>query len=178
MGAGAMRAAIIFSAVLGLSGCADGGFMNNSAFGDDADTVFDTASRQYYPDDQLIVSGKVQFRDGNYGMAHAVFKRAVDVYPNDPQALLGYAASLDMLRRFDQSDVVYRKLEPMIGNRVEFHNNYGYSQLLRGNLQVARRHFLIAYEKDPSNPTTANNLELLRNSVSYPMRAPGDLQGI
>jgi Flp pilus assembly protein TadD len=126
----------------------------------------------------LIVEAKVQFRANQYGKASSLFKRALDVAPNDPQALLGYAASSDMLRRFDQADMAYRRLQPIIGNRIEFHNNYGYSQLLRGNLQVARRHFLIAYEQDPSNEFAANNLELLRNSVSYQRRSPGDLRGL
>ena len=66
----------------------------------------------------------------------------------------------------------------MIGNRIEFLNNYGYSHLLRGNLRIARQYFIRAYELDPENETAANNLELLRNSVNYPKRAPGGLQGI
>jgi hypothetical protein len=31
---------------------------------------------------------------------------------------------------------------------------------------------------NPANPVTANNLELLRNSVNYQKRSPGDIQGI
>lgn len=161
-----------------LAACTEGGLGDLSTFGDTAASVNDTANRAYYPDDEAIVAAKAQFNAGNYGKAHALFKKAVDVAPNDPQALLGYAASLDMLRRFDLADAVYRKLQPLIGNRIEFHNNFGYSQLLRGNLQAARKHFLIAYEMDPTNEFAANNLEMLRNSVAYQKRSRGDLQGI
>ncbi|MFD1196041.1 hypothetical protein ACFQ3C_15310 [Seohaeicola saemankumensis] len=164
--------------LMGLAACTEGGIANFSSFGDKASTISDTSDRDYYPDDQLLVAAKLQFQNDNYGKANSLFKRALDVAPNDPQALLGYAATSDMLRRFDQSDMAYRKLQPIIGNRIEFHNNYGYSQLLRGNLQVARRHFLIAYEMDPSNEFSANNLELLRNSVNYQRRSRGDLRGI
>lgn len=148
------------------------------AFSDGADSTLDTANREYYPNDELIVSAKAQFKERNFGNSYKLFKKAIDVAPEDPQAWLGYAASADMLRRFDKADFAYRKLQPTIGNRIEYLNNYGYSQLLRGNLRSARSYFLKAYELDPSNETTANNLELLRNSVSYQKRAAGDLRGI
>ncbi|CUH74900.1 type IV pilus biogenesis/stability protein PilW [Tritonibacter multivorans] len=149
-----------------------------SAFSDSSDAVKDTANVAYYPDDELLVSAKVQFSEGNYGKSFRMFEQALDVTPKDPAALLGYAASADMLRRFDKADVAYRKLRPTIGNRIEYLNNYGYSLLLRGDLVSARKFFLKAYEKDPANPVTANNLELLRNSVNYPKRGRGDLKGL
>lgn len=149
-----------------------------SSFSDSSVAVNDTANREYYPNEQYIVTGKAQFAEGNYGKAYRSFKKATDVAPADPAAWLGFAASADMLRRFDKSDYAYRKLQPVIGNRIEFLNNFGYSQLLRGNLQSARSYFLRAYEIDPSNERTANNLELLRNSTSYQKRSPGDLRGI
>jgi Flp pilus assembly protein TadD len=164
--------------VFTLAACTEGGIGDFSAFSDSSASVADTSSLTYYPDDQLLVTGQTQFHEGNYGKAFTAFKKALEVNPNDPEALLGYAASADMLRRFDQSDAVYRKLKPMIGNTVVFHNNLGYSYLLRGNLVAARQEFLLAYELDPGNETTANNLQLLRNSIAYPVRAAGDLQGI
>ena len=173
-----MRVTILILSLFGLASCTDGGVGDFSSFGDNSVTIADTANREYYPNDELIVAGKLQFNAREYGKASSLFKKAVDLAPNDPQALLGYAAASDMLRRFDQSDLAYRRLQPVIGNRIEFHNNYGYSQLLRGNLQLARRHFLIAYEQDPSNAFAANNLELLRNSSSYQRRSRGDLRGI
>ena len=173
-----MRATIIILSLFTLVSCTEGGVGDLSSFGDEASTIADTSNREYYPNDELIVAAKLQFSSKNYGKANSLFKKAVDLAPNDPQALLGYAATSDMLRRFDQADMAYRRLQPVIGNRIEFHNNYGYSQLLRGNLQVARRHFLIAYEQDPSNAYAANNLELLRNSSNYQRRSRGDLRGI
>lgn len=173
-----MRILVLSAALLSLAACDGTKLGDYSAFSDSAQSVKDTSNRDYYPNDQLIVSAKAQFREGNFGKAYSLSKKAIDVQPEDPAAWLVFAASSDMLRRFDKSDYAYRKLQPVIGNRIEFLNNVGYSNLLRGNLQSARRYFLQAYEMDPSNETTANNLELLRNSVNFPKRAPGDLRGI
>jgi Flp pilus assembly protein TadD len=173
-----MRRILTGVALVALAACVEGGPDSMSGFGESSATVADTANRDYYPDDQLLVSAKLQFTQENYGKAATLFKKAIEVAPSDPEALLGYAAASDMLSRFDQSDAAYRKLQPIIGNTVVYHNNYGYSLLLRGNLQGARTHFLAAYEQAPDNPRVANNLELLRNSVNYQKRAKGDLQGI
>lgn len=173
-----MRRILTAAALVALAACVEGGPDSMSGFGESSATVADTANRDYYPDDQLLVSAKLQFKQENYGKAATLYKKAIEVAPADPEALLGYAAASDMLNRFDQSDAAYRKLQPIIGNTVVYHNNYGYSLLLRGNLQGARTHFLAAYEKAPDNPHVANNLELLRNSVNYQKRAKGDLQGI
>lgn len=177
-GSDGMRYLILASLSFLLLGCEAGDLGNLSATSDHADTVLDTSNRDYYANEQLIVEGKVQFRARDYGKAYRAFKEAIDVAPQDPQAWLGFAASADMLHRFDKAEFAYQKLRPVIGNRIEFLNNYGYSQLLRGNLTAARSYFLKAYEIDPSNEFAANNLEMLRNSVNYQRRAPGDLRGI
>lgn len=169
-----MRLVAAVAVMLALAGCE--GF--NGSFDDGEGSVLDNSNRAYYRDDEPLVQAKVQFLEGNYGRSYRLFDKALDVTPADPAALLGYAASADMLGRFDKADRAYQKLRPIIGNRIEFHNNYGYSLLLRGDLVGARQHFLIAYEMDPSNERAANNLELLRNSVNFPKRAPGDLRGI
>ena len=130
----------------------------------------DLADVSFYKTDELVALGKVQFKEKNYGKSYSLFKRAVEVFPEDPQAWLGFAASADQLGRFDTSDLAYRRLAPMIGSRPEYYNNVGYSYLLRGDLLQARRNFLKAYELDPSNVTTANNLQLLSNSASLAKR--------
>ena len=171
------RYLVIASAVV-LAACVGVETGDLSTFGDNAASVRDTSKADYYPDDQLIVTGKAQFREGNYGKAFSSFKNAINVNPKDPAAWLGYAAAADMLRRFDTSAQAYRRLQPVIGNRIEFHNNLGYHYMLQGELVAARRSFLRAYDLDPSNETTANNLELLRNSATYPKRGFGQSNGI
>ncbi|QGY00199.1 tetratricopeptide repeat protein [Roseovarius faecimaris] len=169
---GPMRVVLGFILVTALASC------ETSPFSDVFSATQDTSNRSYYQDEDPLVAAKIQFREGNYGRAYKLFDKAIDVTPEDPAAWLGFAAASDMLNRFDKADVAYRKLKPIIGNRIEFHNNYGYSLLLRGDLRGARKHFIKAYEIDPSNERAANNLEMLRNSINYVKRSPGDLQGI
>ena len=153
-----------------LAGCQSGDLANLSTYGDSAASNDDLSKVAYYPDDELLKLASVQFREKNYGQAYAIYKRAVEVYPKDPVAWLGYSASADMIGRFDNADIGYKRLARMIPDRLEYLNNLGYSYLLRGNLRNARRYFLKPYDIDPENQITANNLELLRNSVSYANR--------
>ena len=153
-----------------LAGCQSANIEDLSSFGDSAASVDDLSDVAFYPTDELVIKGKVQFNEGNFGKSYALFKRAVEVFPEDPVAWLGYAASADQIGRFDSADSAYRVLATMIPNKPEYLNNVGYSHLLRGNLPQARRYFLKAYEIDPGNETTANNIELLRNSASFAKR--------
>jgi Flp pilus assembly protein TadD len=172
-----MRYLLVFVASFILASCQTN-VIDYSTFGDKAATVADTSVVDYYPDDQLLVEGKAQFKARNYGKSYALFKKSIEVMPNDPVAWLGYAASADQLRRFDSSDIAYKKLSGMIGSRPEYFNNVGYSYLLRGDLRQARRYFLKAYEIDPANEITANNIELLRNSIYTPKRSAEVSKGL
>lgn len=163
--------ALSAAALLFLAGCQNTSLSDQSTFADSALSVQDVSDVAYYKNDELLRKGVVQFREKNYGKAYATFKRSVEVFPEDPHAWLGYAASADQLGRFNNADIAYKKLAKMIPGRPEYYNNLGYSHLLRGDLRQARNLFLKAYEIDPSNETTANNLELLRNSDKFAKRA-------
>ncbi|MCK7614499.1 tetratricopeptide repeat protein [Roseibium sediminicola] len=164
------RFPVIAVLLVSLSGCQSGSLADLSTYGDKSFTNDDLSNVAYYRDDELLKQGQVQFKAKNYGKAYSIYKKAVEVYPKDPVAWIGYAASADMVGRFDSADQGYRVLAGMIPGRPEYLNNVGYSYLLRGNLMAARRYFLKAYEIDPKNPTTVNNLQLLGNSVSFAKR--------
>lgn len=172
------RLLVILALSTVLASCTSDDVADMSTYGDRERTVADTSKYDYYSDDQLVTEGFVQIKERHFGNAYSIFKRAIEVMPSDPHAWLGYAAAADHLRRFDNADFAYRKLQPMIGNRPIYYNNVGYSYLLRGDLRQARRFFLKAYELDPSNATTANNIELLRNAVYHPKRRAADVKGL
>ncbi len=119
---------------------------------------------KFYPSDDYVRMGKVHFRNGDYGLAEQKFRKAVEVTPKDAEAWLGLAASYDQLRRFDLADNAYDKVLLLAHDNAVILNNAGYSQLLRGNIEGARRFLLRAYELDPNNPYIANNLKLLGES--------------
>ena len=126
---------------------------------------------KFYPSDEYIRLGKVHFRNGDYGLAEQNYRKAVEVTPKDAEAWLGLAASYDQLRRFDLADNAYKHVLVLGANNPVILNNTGYSQLLRGNIEEARRLLLKAYELDPTNPHIINNLALLGESGRTVKRA-------
>lgn len=120
---------------------------------------------QYLAADQVLPQARKSFRESNFGYAAAYYKRALELTPNDDEALVGLAASYDRLRRFDLSDRVYAQLLKVDGRTVQYYNNLGYSYMLRGDLPAARASFLKAYDLAPSNPVVGNNLELLSSAT-------------
>ena len=118
----------------------------------------------YHASDNLLQTAKGEFREGRFGLAEKSYRKAVEVSPRDVEAWVGLAASYDRLRRFDLADRAYAQAIKLVGRNTMMLNNLGYSQLLRGDLNKARQHFLAAYERDPDNPIIRNNLELLNQS--------------
>jgi Flp pilus assembly protein TadD len=118
----------------------------------------------YYPSDNLLLSAKAQFREGQFGLAEQNYRKAVELAPRDAEAWIGLAASYDRLRRFDMADRAYEQAIKLVGKTPMMLNNLGYSHLLRGDLRKARQYFLAAYEAEPDNPFIRNNLELLNES--------------
>ena len=126
---------------------------------------------KFYPSDDYIRMAKVNFRNGDYGLAERNYRKAVEVTPRDVEAWLGLAASYDRLRRFDLADNAYEKVLQLGAKNAAILNNAGYSQLLRGDLVSARRLLLRAYELEPENPYIVNNLNLLGESEKSVKRA-------
>ena len=109
--------------------------------------------------------GKKHYRENSFGLAEQHFRRAVEKGPKDLEAWVGLAASYDKLRRFDLADRAYAQAIRLAGPTPEILNNQGYSYLLRGDRQRARRTLLAAQAKDPGNPYIENNLNLLDQSL-------------
>lgn len=126
----------------------------------------------FHASDEVLKAGKVHYRNGDWGLAEENFRQAVELAPRDAEAWLGLAASDDRLRRFDLADRAYGNAIKLVGRNPVILNNLGYSNLLRGDLQEARRNFLLAYEQDPGNPYIMNNLELLDESGKAIKRHP------
>jgi Flp pilus assembly protein TadD len=112
------------------------------------------------------------FKNGAYGLSQRYFRDAVEKNPKDAEAWVGLAASYDRLRRFELADQAYAQAIKLTGETVQILNDRGYSYLLRGDLANARVKFLKAYQLDPTNPTVANNLQLLNASYRFVERAP------
>jgi Flp pilus assembly protein TadD len=115
------------------------------------------------------------FNRGNFGVAQRYFQAAVEKAPKDASAWIGLAASYDRLGRFDLADRAYGSAIRLAGETTAILNNRGYSYMLRGDLNSARREFLKALHREPGNPTILNNLKLLDNSSQFIKRSPDAL---
>ena len=66
------------------------------------------------PNDDLSLA-RMNFSQGNYGLAERYFRRAVGSGPREADAGSGSAASYDRLRRFDLADRAYNQLYGLVG---------------------------------------------------------------
>jgi Flp pilus assembly protein TadD len=135
-------------------------------------TVQDPDDVKYYRSDEPLRLGIEHFNRGNFGIAERYFRDATEKAPKDPTAWIGLAAAYDRLARYDLADRAYAYAIGLVGETTEILNNQGYSYMLRGDLVNARKKFLKAYQREPNNPTIANNLQLLNSSSRFIQRAP------
>ena len=135
-------------------------------------TVEDPTDVKYYRSDEPLKLGIEHFNRGHFGIAAQYFEDAVTKAPKDATAWIGLAASYDRVGRFDLADRAYKQAIKLVGVTVEILNNQGYSYMLRGRLIEAKRKLLLAWERDPNNPTIVNNLKLLDGSARYISRGP------
>lgn len=149
---------------LALAGCETTSEHTGSVAGMKDDTPSSTGLMGEDPKGDLEL-GKKYYRDNSFGLAEQHFRRAVEKGPNDLEAWVGLAASYDKLKRFDLADRAYAQAIRLAGPTPEILNNQGYSYLLRGDRQKARRTLLAARAKDPDNPYIQNNLNLLDQSL-------------
>jgi Flp pilus assembly protein TadD len=134
--------------------------------------VEDPDDVKYYRSDEPLRLGIEHFNRGHFGIAERYFRDATEKAPMDPTAWVGLAAAYDRIGRFDLADRAYAYAIRLVGETTEILNNQGYSYMLRGDLVNARRKFLKAYEREPNNPTIANNLQLLNSSSRFIQRSP------
>jgi Flp pilus assembly protein TadD len=127
---------------------------------------------QYYPSDEPLRLGLEHFNRGNYGVAERYFRDAVEKAPRDVSAWIGLASCYDRLGRFDLADRAYASAIRLAGETTAILNNQGYSYMLRGDFARARAKLMKAYEREPGNPTIANNLYLLNSSQRAISRSP------
>jgi Flp pilus assembly protein TadD len=163
---------------LGLGGCetAGGGppVSFGSFFGAPATTatVEEPEDVKYYASDEPLHLATEHFNRGHYGLAERYFRDAVEKAPRDVDAWVGLAASYDRLARFDLADRAYVNAIKLGGETTQILNNQGYSYMLRGDFKQARNKFLLAYNREPGNPTIVNNLQLLDSSSKFVQRLP------
>jgi len=115
------------------------------------------------PNSKILAEAKRRFAEGDYGRAARYYERAVELSPRSGDAWLGLTASYDRFGRFDLADQAYAKADKVIGNTPQYHNNLGYSMVLRGDKRQALEHFFKAIDLAPKDATIRNNLRMLQD---------------
>jgi Flp pilus assembly protein TadD len=162
------RLGVAILAVSLLAGCSTLGLGGgDSSFGGKAPGAIATISNiGDYTADRALGEARSHFRNNDFGYSAALYKRVVELSPNDPEGYVGLGASYDRLGRFDLSDRVYASLYGLSGGTAQYFNNVGYSYLLRGNLNAALTNFRKAQKLDPGNIVITNNIQLLTNATA------------
>lgn len=114
----------------------------------------------------FLAAGQEHFTAQNYGLAEQNFRKAVEARSDNASAWLGLAASLDQLGRFEFSDRAYDQLVQLENNNARVLNNMGYSYLLRGDYQKARRYLDRAQNLDPGLEEVQGNIHLLEKTIN------------
>lgn len=151
---------------LALAGCSSSKLVGASSFGNNVLEVAELNDAGSYTAERALHEARGHFRNKDYGHSAALYKRAVELSPKDPEGYVGLGASYDRLRRFDLSDRVYAALFELTGGTAQYHNNLGYSHLLRGNLREAMGQFRKAERLAPGNVVVANNIQLVARAAA------------
>ena len=124
------------------------------------------ASVPNVPTGTELATAKTAFESGNFGYAARYFEKAAEGSPESMEACLGLAASYDWLYRFDLSDRAYGTCREIDGESFSYHNNMGFSRLLRGEYGKASVSFARANALQPNHPVVKTNLRILRDASS------------
>ena len=106
------------------------------------------------------------FRNRNFGLAEKHFRAVVETTPGNVEGWLGLAATHDQLGRYDLADRAYAQVARKGGTSFELLNNRGYSYMMRGDFNRARRDFAAALRLDPQSEFVRNNLRELDEKAS------------
>lgn len=154
--------AVSMLAVVGCSSINLGG----SSFGRSQSEVANISDLENITSQGALIDARNHFKNNDFGYSAAFYKKAAELSPQNPEAYIGLAASYDQLGRFDLSDRVYVSLHRITGDTLQYHNNIGYSHMLRGDLSAALISFRKAAALDPENIVIANNLQLLADAAA------------
>ncbi len=153
----------MLAAALSLGACSSM-LPGNSSYGKTTLTTAELPAVGDMAADQALSQARDHFRNSDFGYSAALYKKYIELTPNDPQGYVGLGASYDRLGRFDLSDKVYASLYDLSGGTAQYFNNVGYSYMLRGNLTAALTNFRKAHKLDPDNVVIDNNLQILSDA--------------
>ncbi|PZX13122.1 hypothetical protein LX81_03350 [Palleronia aestuarii] len=113
-----------------------------------------------------LATARTAFDSGSFGYSAKYYEMAAKSDPASMEACLGMAASYDWLYRFDEADKAYARCSKIASDTFQYHNNMGFSYLLRGDYGKASVSFTRARSIRPADPVVNTNLRILRDAAS------------
>ena len=120
-----------------------------------------------------VEAGRALVLTGQYGLAIEALTDATRTAPGNARALTLLAVAYDRVHRSDLADRYYRSALDADPHFVAALNNWGYSQLLRGNYAEAEALLTRAKDERADDPVIEANLRLLPGHAQ-PQPAEGD----
>ncbi len=110
-----------------------------------------------------VLRGLIYMRLNNDPLAESSFRRALQINPNDPDALHNYGWFVCGHKREKEALGLFEKAvaNPAYGGRAKTLMAKGVCEMRLGLDQAAEDSFTRAYQFDPNNPITAYNLAAL-----------------
>jgi len=114
------------------------------------------------PKQNPVQTGEYYLKNKGYVQSVAYFEVALKGVPKNKTALLGVASSYSMLGQFKQADAYFQMFSETYGETAAYNNDFGFSQILRGNLDRAETLLLRAHSQAPNSVTIKNNLDAIQ----------------
>lgn len=110
------------------------------------------------PSQPPLAAAERYMRTGSYVHSLAYYQAVLQQMPQSQEAMLGIAASYSFLGQFKQADQYFQAVKSTFGETAVYHNDLGFSYILRGDLPRAKTHLQKALRAMPNSETIQNNL--------------------
>lgn len=102
---------------------------------------------------------------GNLAQAEAVGREALGLIPNDHSLMFSLANVLGKSQKYKESEALFLKAIKAHPNTASYHGNLAVLYHRWGHLDLARKHYEISLQLDPTASGTKENYGLLRRKL-------------
>uniref|UniRef100_F7H5E9 Protein O-mannosyl-transferase TMTC4 n=1 Tax=Callithrix jacchus TaxID=9483 RepID=F7H5E9_CALJA len=102
---------------------------------------------------------------GNLAQAEAVGREALGLIPNDHSLMFSLANVLGKSQKYKESEALFLKAIKANPNTASYHGNLAVLYHRWGHLDLAKKHYEISLQLDPTAPGTKENYGLLRRKL-------------
>ncbi|XP_060047798.1 protein O-mannosyl-transferase TMTC4 isoform X2 [Erinaceus europaeus] len=110
---------------------------------------------------------------GNLAQAEAVGREALELIPNDHSLMFSLANVLGKSQKYKESEALFLKAIKAHPNAASYHGNLAVLYHRWGHLHLAKKHYEISLQLDPTAAGTKENYGLLRRKLEQTQKKGG-----